>query len=108
MVETFLPISEVAQRFGIRASALRFYEEIALLMPAMRRSGRRYYGPAELKRLSLIRLLQDTGRLSLEEIADVLASRTSGRNSGNILNDRIAILDDQIPERVNDFETGGV
>jgi MerR family copper efflux transcriptional regulator len=96
MIQTALPIGDVARRFGIRASALRYYEEIGLLRPAMRRSGRRYYGSAELKRLSLIQLLQDTGRLSLEEIAEVLGSRTRTKSSRKILNDRIAILNDQI------------
>ncbi|MGH7040186.1 MAG: MerR family transcriptional regulator [Stellaceae bacterium] len=79
-----------------RASALRYDEEIALRKPAERRSGRRYYGSAELKRLALIQFLQDTGRLSLEEIADVLANRTSAKISRKLANDRIAILDDQI------------
>jgi MerR family transcriptional regulator, copper efflux regulator len=96
MIETAIPISEVARQFGVRASALRYYEEIGLLKPAMRRSGRRYYDVAELKRLALIQLLQDTGRLSLEQIADILASQSGTKSSRKILRDRIAILDDQI------------
>jgi MerR family transcriptional regulator, copper efflux regulator len=96
MTRIFLPISEVARRFGIRASTLRYYEEMALLVPAMRRSGRRYYGLSELKRLALIQLLQGAGRLSLQEIADVVASQASGVDSRRILSDRIAILDEQI------------
>lgn len=96
MIETSLPISEVARRFDIRASALRYYEEIGLLKPTVRLGGRRYYGPVELKRLVLIQLLQDAGRLSLEEIAEVLASKANRRSSRKVLHDRVAILNDQI------------
>lgn len=97
MTETTLPINEVAQRFGIRASALRYYEEIGLLVSSVRRSnGRRYYGPADMKKLVLIQLLQDTGRLSLDEIREILASETRERNTRAILSARIAILNEQI------------
>lgn len=90
-----LPISEVTRLFDIRASTLRYYEEIGLLKPASRRSGRRHYGISELKRLVLIRLLQDAGQLSLTEIADVL------RNDANdavrtVLTNRVSILERQI------------
>jgi MerR family transcriptional regulator, copper efflux regulator len=96
MIQAAIPISEVALRFGVRASALRYYEEIGLLKPATRRSGRRYYGMTELKRLALIQLLRDTGRLSLEEIADILTGQSGTKSSRKILKDRIAILEDQI------------
>ena len=40
-----LPIDEVARRLGIRASAIRYYEDRGLIGPASRHSGRRWYGP---------------------------------------------------------------
>lgn len=58
MANTMLPINEVAHSFGIRTSALRYYDEIGLLKPVLLRSGRRYYGAEELKQLGLIQLLQ--------------------------------------------------
>lgn len=91
-----LPINEVAQSFGIRTSALRYYDEIGLLKPAWRRSGRRYYGIAELKRLSLIQLLQQAGKLSLEEIADILPTPSASKCSRAVLEKRIATLEEQI------------
>lgn len=96
MIEPLVPISVVARRFGMRASALRFYEEIRLLPAAVRRSGRRYYGPKELRRLALIQLLQDAGGLSLAEIAEVVAIETSGKHLRKVLNHRIAVLAEQI------------
>ncbi|HDZ2673481.1 TPA: MerR family transcriptional regulator, partial [Klebsiella pneumoniae] len=65
----FLSIGEVSRLFNIRPSALRYYEEINLLLPASRHAGRRYYGEKELKRLVLIQLLQHSGHLTLSDIS---------------------------------------
>ncbi|MBJ9696372.1 MerR family transcriptional regulator, partial [Burkholderia cenocepacia] len=92
-----LSISEVTRQFGIRASALRYYEEIGLLTPASRYSGRRHYGTSELKRLVLIQLLQDAGQLSLSEIADVLGHDSEDVTRA-VLKSRISVLERQIKE----------
>jgi MerR family redox-sensitive transcriptional activator SoxR len=47
-------IGEVARRAGIRASAIRYYEDIGVLPRANRDSGRRRYGPDVLRRLRLV------------------------------------------------------
>jgi DNA-binding transcriptional MerR regulator len=96
MIDSMLPINEVAQSFGIRASALRYYDEIGLLKPTWRKSGRRHYGIAELKQLSLIQLLQQAGNLSLEEIADILPTHAGRKRSRAVLEKRIAALEEQI------------
>lgn len=62
-----LTIGEVAERTGVATSALRYYEELGLLRPARRRSGRRYYEPAALDVVGGILLLQDAG-FTLAEI----------------------------------------
>jgi DNA-binding transcriptional MerR regulator len=41
-----VPIDEVARWLGIRASAIRYYEERGLVHPLSRQSGRRWYGPS--------------------------------------------------------------
>ena len=66
-----LSIGALAERTGYRASALRFYEEIGLLEPALRSSGRRQYSPDAVQRVGLIALCQDAG-FSLEEIRRLL------------------------------------
>jgi MerR family transcriptional regulator, copper efflux regulator len=48
-----VPIDEVARRFGLRASAIRYYEERDLVRPASRQGGRRWYGPDEIRRLAI-------------------------------------------------------
>ena len=91
-----LPIDEVAQRLGLRASAIRYYEERGLITPTSRHSGRRWYGPAEVRRLAIIRYWQQSGLMSLQEISDILAGPEHSQQWDQILADRIAALQAQI------------
>ena len=67
-----LDIAEVAQRSGIPASALRFYEEKGLIASTGRRGLRRLFDPGVLERLSLIALGRAAG-FSLDEMAHMFA-----------------------------------
>ena len=60
-------IGEVAERAGVNASLLRYYEEVGLLPPAERVSGQRRYAESVLRRLAVIDAAQRAG-LSLDEI----------------------------------------
>ncbi|HMG36060.1 MAG TPA: MerR family transcriptional regulator [Blastocatellia bacterium] len=62
-----LSISEVAQRMGLRASAIRYYEQIGVLPRARRVSGRRRYDQTTLERLAVIQRARQAG-FSLDEI----------------------------------------
>ncbi|MFI9407920.1 MerR family transcriptional regulator [Nocardia sp. NPDC052316] len=72
-------IGEVAARFGMAVSALRWWEKQGLLMPSARASGRRRYDAALVRRIALIRLLQQTALMSLEEIRTVLSGEDDWR-----------------------------
>ena len=63
-----MDITEVAQRSGVPASTLRFYEEKGLIASIGRRGLRRVFDPGVLERLALIALGQAAG-FSLDEIA---------------------------------------
>jgi DNA-binding transcriptional MerR regulator len=63
-----LDITEVAQRSGVAASTLRFYEQKGLIASVGRRGLRRVFAPGVLERLALIALGRAAG-FSLEEIA---------------------------------------
>lgn len=76
--EDLLTISALAERSGHRPSALRYYEEIGLLKPALRLSGKRRYDPEAIHQLALIALCQDVG-FSLEEIRALLPHRGSAQ-----------------------------
>lgn len=67
-----IPISEVAKRSGVAASALRFYEERGLIRSERTGSGHRRYPRAVLRRVAFIVFAQRIG-LSLEEIGAELA-----------------------------------
>jgi MerR family transcriptional regulator, redox-sensitive transcriptional activator SoxR len=62
-----LPISEVARRVGLRPSAIRYYEQIGLLLPAQRIGGQRRYDNTVLHRLAIIKKARQTG-FALDEI----------------------------------------
>jgi MerR family redox-sensitive transcriptional activator SoxR len=65
-------IGEVAQRAGVNASTLRYYERIGLLEKPDRVSGQRRYTAEVLVRLALIRMAQEAG-FSIEEIRTLLS-----------------------------------
>ena len=67
-----LDIAEVAQRSGVPASTLRFYEEKGLIRSTGRRGLRRLFDPGVLERLALISLGRSAG-FSLDEIALMFA-----------------------------------
>lgn len=67
-----MDIGEVAQRSGVPASTLRFYEEKGLLVSVGRRGLRRLFAPDVLDRLALIALGRSAG-FSLDEIALMFA-----------------------------------
>jgi DNA-binding transcriptional MerR regulator len=62
-----LDIAEVAQRSGVPASTLRYYEEKGLIASTGRRGLRRLFDPGVLERLALIAVGRAAG-FSLEEI----------------------------------------
>jgi MerR family transcriptional regulator, copper efflux regulator len=91
-----VPIDEVARRFGIRSSAIRYYEERGLLAPVSRHSGRRWYGPSELRRLAIIGYWQRSALMSLDDIAIMLAGSGGAPRWADAVDRHIASLAYQI------------
>jgi DNA-binding transcriptional MerR regulator len=90
-----LDIAEVAQRSGIAASTLRFYEEKGLIASIGRRGLRRLFDPRVLERLALIALGRAAG-FSLEEIARMFAPDGRPRIDRRMLADKAKELDTTI------------
>ena len=65
-----LAISEVARVFGLRTSAIRYYEQIGILPPPLRKSGQRRYGETILFRLAIVQRARETG-FTLDEIREL-------------------------------------
>ena len=66
------PIGQAAERTGIKATTIRFYEQEGLLAaPARTASGRRLYSDAEVRRLAFIRHGRALG-FELDDIRSLL------------------------------------
>jgi len=92
-----LDIAEVAQRAGIPASTLRFYEEKGLIVSIGRRGLRRVFHPGVVERLALIALGRAAG-FSLEEIARMFAPDGRPRIDRRLLAAKADELDKTIHE----------
>jgi DNA-binding transcriptional MerR regulator len=93
----YLDIADVAQRAGLPASALRFYEEKGLIASIGRRGLRRQYDARVLDRLALIALGRAVG-FSLDEISLMLAPDGKPRIDRRKLVAKAAELDRSIRE----------
>ena len=71
-MQTHLSIGQAADRLGVAASALRFYEQRGLITSRRTSGGQRRYARDVLRRVSFIRAAQEVG-VSLDEIAERLA-----------------------------------
>ena len=65
-----LAISDVARVFGLRTSAIRYYEQIGILPPPMRKNGQRRYNESVLFRLAVVQRARETG-FTLGEIREL-------------------------------------
>ena len=81
-----LDINEVAQRSGMPASTLRFYEEKGLIASVGRRGLRRVFGPAVLERLAIPRekAILNIDRFGNTSSASVPVTLDEGVRSGRI------------------------
>lgn len=87
-----LDITEVAQRSGLPASTLRFYEERGLIASIGRRGLRRLFDPGVLERLALIAVGR-AGGFSLDEIVLMFAPDGQPRIDRKVLAAKAEELD---------------
>jgi len=106
-----MTIGEVAERAGLAASTLRFYEAEGLIASERTAGNQRRYARAELRRIALIRAAQSFG-LSLADIRGALDSLPDGRAPTKRDWERLAgkwrrLIDNQIEalERLRDEAT---
>lgn len=77
MNETKLTIGQLAQRFGINTSAIRYYERVGVLPEPARERGQRRYGTDAVKRLETLHAAKQAG-FTLEEARLLLHRSESG------------------------------
>ena len=96
-----LSIGTVAERAGIAASAIRYYEAEGLLPRADRRSGRRVYDERVVERLAIIHLAKGAG-FTVAEVKRLLggfARRTPpGERWRTLAARKLVELDERIAE----------
>ncbi|MES2940226.1 MAG: helix-turn-helix domain-containing protein [Pseudomonadota bacterium] len=92
-----LDIAELAQRCGLPASTLRFYEEKGLIASVGRRGLRRLFDGGVLERLRLVALGRASG-FSLDEIAAMFAPDGQPRIDRRLLAAKADALDRTIRE----------
>ena len=90
-----MDINEVAQRSGVPASTLRFYEEKRLIKSVGRRGLRRVFHPGVLERLALIALGRAAG-FSLDEVGRMFTPDGRPQIDRQMLSAKAAQLDDTI------------
>jgi DNA-binding transcriptional MerR regulator len=93
----FLDIGEVSAKAGIKPSALRYYEEVGLILSVSRHGLRRQFPPEVLLQLRLITLGKLAG-FSLEEIAGMFGGNGMPDLPRTGLNDKADEIDRKIRE----------
>ncbi len=78
MTHEMLTVGEVAERAGLETSAVRYYDDIGLIVSTRTVGGQRRFARDVLRRLALIRAAQRVG-LTLEEVRGALDSLPAGR-----------------------------
>lgn len=96
-------IGEVAERSGVSAKTLRYYDEIGLVAPSARTdAGYRVYDDETMDRLAFIRASQALG-LTLGEIRSIVALRDRGDiPCGHVL-DLLRARADDIGKRIREL-----
>ena len=77
MNEMTLTIGQLAQRFGLNTSAVRYYERVGVLPEPERESGQRRYGTDAVKRLETLQAAKQAG-FTLEEARLLLQRSEAG------------------------------
>jgi DNA-binding transcriptional MerR regulator len=101
-MEDGMRIGQLAERTGVSAKTLRFYEEQGILPePPRTSSGYRDYAPEVVDRVAFVRQAQTAG-LTLAQIRQVLAVRDGGqapcRHVTGFVDERLAHIDQRLAE----------
>ena len=73
-----MSIGELSERTGVPTSALRYYDELGLVLPVARASGRRRYAESAVREVGVIVFLREIG-FSLAEARQFVSGERQGR-----------------------------
>ena len=101
--DEYLTIGELARLCGVTVRTLRYYEEVDLIGPIARTSGKyRLYNEHSLKRVKAIQALQDLG-YSLEEIQLTLGPYSKARTYSK--EEQVALTRRSLMQQKDSIET---
>jgi len=89
MDEVTLTIGQLARRFGLNASAIRYYEANRVLPEPRRENGQRRYGADAVRRMEVLDVAKRAG-FSLDEARILLQSSDAGSPAFKALRDLAA------------------
>ena len=92
-IDELLSIGQLAEQTGVATTALRYYDELGLVRPATRSSGRRRYAVSAVADVRVIRFLRDVG-FSLSEI-DAFLTATDRPARRTIIDRKLAEFAEQ-------------
>ncbi len=93
-----MQIGDLANRAGVTARTIRYYEELGLIEPEERTEGGfRLYSDAQLRRLKIIQSLKELG-FDLERIRDLFLLKTQRATGGELATSLIGHLQCQQEE----------
>jgi DNA-binding transcriptional MerR regulator len=99
-----LTIGDLAERTGVAATALRYYDELGLVRPSARQGGQRRYDDDAIRQVGVVLLLRDLG-FTLAEIAKLLTERPRQRSTW----ERVARAKlDELERLIDDAQTARV
>jgi DNA-binding transcriptional MerR regulator len=104
VADEVLTIAEVAERTGVTAHTLRYYERVGMLDVPRDDAGRRLYGPAEVGRVVFISRL----RMTAMPIRDIQAYFRLVARGPSTEPERLALLErhrDDVKARIVDLES---
>ena len=91
--EKLLSIGELAERTGVAATALRYYDDLGLVPPAARESGRRRYAESAVADVGAIVFLREVG-FTLAEISTLVAGGNR-RSWRKVIDRKLVELEEQ-------------
>lgn len=89
---TLLSIGELSERTGVPTTTLRYYDELGLVPPVARATGRRRYAASAVRDVGLILVFREIG-FSLAEIGRFRAGERRGRRE--MIDHKLAELAEQ-------------
>src|SRR5687767_11288725 len=87
-----LSIGELADRTGVAATALRYYDDVGLVRPSGRESGRRRYAESAVAEVGVVLFLREVG-FSLAEIGELVSGERESWQA--VVDGKLAELEEQ-------------